>query len=338
MDSKQIERQLFILSLLGWKKDGYTANELHKRLLNEGIVVSQKTIRRDLDTLSILNFPIYEEETEKGLCFKLNKIEISRFQFTIEELISLYFLKEILSPVSNLPITKNAYNFISQIITNLPKINQKFIDDVKDFFKVDFRLLDPTTEISSEVLKALETAINERKVIKMKYYSFSSDTLLWREVEPYCIAFKNQNFYLTGFCRKNHEIRDFRISRIKDLKVKDETFVIDDGFSYRDYIKDSWEILKSQKIYHVKLKFSPGKARFIKEYYRTKAHKIEELSDGSIIFERRVAGLEEISSWVLSFGGEVEVIEPVELKEKIIKEAEKMAEIYLKRTRYDQLS
>ena len=48
------------------------------------------------------------------------------------------------------------------------------------------------------------------------------------------------------------------------------------------------------------------------------AHLVAEREpDGSLVWRARVAGLQEIRSWVLGWGGECEVLEPDELRERI---------------------
>lgn len=50
--------------------------------------------------------------------------------------------------------------------------------------------------------------------------------------------------------------------------------------------------------------------------------------DGSLDFQVLVAGLHEISSWILGYGNETEVIEPPELREIVIRGVAGMAAIY----------
>jgi len=48
-DVTQVERQLYILSLLSESKIGYTIDEIKKKLDSVGIDVSKKTIERDIN-------------------------------------------------------------------------------------------------------------------------------------------------------------------------------------------------------------------------------------------------------------------------------------------------
>lgn len=325
---KQVERQLYILSLLSWYQEGFTIKELYSRLRNDGIDVSLRTIRRDLDDLTLANFPIYEEKKGRSICYRLKKIEFLQAQFNTDELIGLYFLKELLYPVSSLPAIQNAYNLIIKFIEGLPQLDRKFILNLKNYFKVDYLLMDPEENVSEDTFKTLGQAILDNRVIKARYYSFYSDTVTDREIEPYHIIFKNQHYYLIGYCRKRGDVRDFRVSRFRCIALTEEHYNKPWKYSYADYVKHSWHIIKGKEIFDVEIKFTPQKARFIKEYYRHKADRLKELPDGSLLFSRRVAGLEEIIPWVLGFGGEAKVLSPPELKEAILNHLKQMQSTY----------
>ncbi|NLC10965.1 MAG: WYL domain-containing transcriptional regulator [Firmicutes bacterium] len=325
---KQVERQLYILTLLSLCQEGLTIKELHARLQRDGIAVSTRTVRRDLNNLSMAKFPIYEEKKGKDTRYFLRKLELKAVPFSIGELIGLYFLKELLSPVSSLPVIQDAYNIISKSIKGLPRLDRKFILNLKDQLKIDHLLMDPEEEIPGKILKILGQAIADGRVIKARYYSFHSDAVSERYIEPYHIIMKNRHYYLIGYCRERCEMRDFRISRFQDLALTEEYFEKAKNFSYADYIKHSWHILKNKEVFEMKVKFTPQKARFVKEYYSHQADRLKECADGSLLFYRRVAGLEEVIPWVLSFGGEVEVLSPPELKETVLKHLQRMQATY----------
>ena len=325
---KQAERQLYILSLLNWYQEGITVKELHSRLRNDGINVSLRTVRRDLDDLTLANFPIYEERQGKSIRYLLKKMELQPVPFSIDELIGLYFLKELLYPVSSLPVIQNAYKLISKSIESLPRPDRKFILKFREHFKIDFLLMDPEENVSEKTLNTLNQAIQDTRVVKARYYTFHSDTVTDREIEPYHIIIKNQHFYLIGYCRERGEVRDFRISRFLKVALTSRYFKKTGDFSYADYIRHSWDIIKSKEIYDMQIKFTPRKARFVKEYHHYQADRLQELPDGSLLFSRRVAGLEEVIPWVLGFGGEAEVLSPPELREAVLNHLQRMQSIY----------
>ena len=74
------------------------------------------------------------------------------------------------------------------------------------------------------------------------------------------------------------------------------------------------------EIYTVRIRISPGWARWVSEKIWHDSQKITKLPDGSLEITFRVAGLDEIKRWILSFGPEAAVWEPEKLKEMVRKD------------------
>lgn len=77
------------------------------------------------------------------------------------------------------------------------------------------------------------------------------------------------------------------------------------------------------ELYTVKVRISPGWARWVGEKIWHESQKITKLPDGGLKITFRVAGLEEIKRWILSFGPEAVVLDPEKLKEMVRKDLSK---------------
>ena len=78
----------------------------------------------------------------------------------------------------------------------------------------------------------------------------------------------------------------------------------------------------------VKIRFAADIAGYIKEKTWHQTQIITPQKDGSIIFEARVAGTDEIKYWLMSWGGKAEVLRPASLREEMIAEAQNMLQCY----------
>ncbi|MCP2239404.1 helix-turn-helix transcriptional regulator [Thermoanaerobacterium thermosaccharolyticum] len=323
-DSTQLERQWKILSILSWENNGMTINQIYQRLAkNFGEEVSTKTIKRDLDDLTMV-FPIYEEGEGRGTTYTLEKYKIHDFIFSVQELFALFFTREIIRKYDTSEIGKMALNFIERIISYIPSIYDDYIDRLYRTFLIQ-KDIDSDKNVTLDMLETINDAIIYKKSIKMRYYSFTSDTETEREVDPYLIYEKEGHYYLTGFCKLHNEIRDFRISRIKKIKLLDKSFEISPNFDKSKYYKYTWNILKGSTKYRVQIRFVGNAARLVKEYEGYRADEIVENNDGSILFIKVVSQLDEIKRWVLGFGCEAEVISPDVFKDMVNGEIIKMA-------------
>ena len=107
-------------------------------------------------------------------------------------------------------------------------------------------------------------------------------------------------------------MRMFVLDRIKMLKVTDERFTVPKDFNLDDFMRHSFKVMHDE-LYTVKVRISPSWARWVGEKIWHESQKITKLPDGSLEITFRVAGLDEIKRWILSFGPEPGVVEPEEL-------------------------
>lgn len=78
----------------------------------------------------------------------------------------------------------------------------------------------------------------------------------------------------------------------------------------------------------VKIKFRGIGAKVIESGQHHSSEKMTKLKDGSLIYEIKVAGIDEIYRWVMGFGEDAKVLAPKELKQKIKSSIEKMSRFY----------
>lgn len=93
-------------------------------------------------------------------------------------------------------------------------------------------------------------------------------------------------------------------------------------------LQNNFGIFQGQKSIQVVLRFSPFRARWIREQVWHPEQKIRELADGGLDLELPVADFREIKMRILSFGADVEVLSPDELRLEVAQEIKKMQGLY----------
>ena len=165
-----------------------------------------------------------------------------------------------------------------------------------------------------------------KKKIKIKYYSINSG-YSDRVVHPYGLYNYKSDQYMVAFCENRNKFIDFKVCRIKSYTVLDENYILDKSFNWKEYSKDSIGIYKDNNI-NLVLKIKHPFSVIIKEKIWVSNQKILEHEDNSITFIATMRGYTEIKSWILSMGANVEVIKPIELREDIKLEVEKIKKLY----------
>lgn len=287
--------------------------------------INIRTFHRDRELMEKLGIPIYYDNTKRTYDI-LDTFRFAPPEITREEALALFLAGQAFE-YENFPYQQELDTGLAKIINSLPGSIRKVLKGIEN--KISFQR-NPGVDLSpfKEMIKELERAINTCKTIEITYYSLSRDSTNSRKVDPYTLFFNNAG-YLVGYCHLHNEIRIFRIDRVKDLKILNETFDRPCDYSIEDYLQNTWGVERG-KVVEVKLLFSGFAAKFVKEFNWHPSQEIEVINDEQILFSVKTGSMKEIKSWILGFGSEVRVLKPEELREEVIAEIEKMRNIYEK--------
>jgi predicted DNA-binding transcriptional regulator YafY len=283
-------------------------------------VNSVRTIQRDINSLAIANIPIFwtGEGYEIMPGFFLPPLAL-----TLEEALSLV--------LSAKAFTNGEGNFhegaiesaVSKIIATLPEGARNLLELDSDKISVESRKAADT----GGLIGRLYQAILNSKQLRISYYSYSSNEVSERVIDPYALTYRRRAWYLVAFCHERKDTLIFRTNRIKTLEHTGKTFSRPSDFSLKEYMAKSWQAMKGEET-EVVVKFDPRIAPLIKEVDWHPTQRIEDLSDGSILYTVTVSGTKEISFWILSYGQEAEVISPASLRDELATVTEKMCQRY----------
>lgn len=193
-----------------------------------------------------------------------------------------------------------------------------------------------SVEIDPEVFIRLVGALSNRRAIKIDYYSASSDTLYeGRKVDPWGLAVRGDAWLCVAYDHKSGERRDFNLARIEALRPRRPDsnggdYQIPEDFDLELHFIERFESLDAEEVYEVRLLVEPDAVPYFesKAYHRTQQIHREEGGPERVVVSYEVAGLEEISSFVRSWGPDVKVLHPPKLADRIAEEARQVAERY----------
>jgi len=163
----------------------------------------------------------------------------------------------------------------------------------------------------------------------IRYYAASKNEESERVIEPYLIEiYRGSNPYVIAFCNKREDFRDFRIDRIRKLKVLDEAFQRDPSFNPEEYLASRFQYERGNEVFAVAIWFDVETAPFIRERRWHITQQIEEHPDESLTLRMEVPGLNDLKRWVLGYGKGAVVKEPPELVKSMQAEVDKMQKFY----------
>jgi predicted DNA-binding transcriptional regulator YafY len=310
MRGDQLARQWRIIRAIEASLNGLTVAEIAGRE-ETGI----RTIYRDLEALQAAGFPLYTEKVNKTNRWAF--IDTYKFKipapFTLSELMSLYFYKDLVRVFKGTPFHDSIDSVFKKIQCSLPPQAIAYLDQMQSIFHVGIKPYKAYGQFRN-ILNRVNQAAVERRRVEIAYHSLQRKEKTIRKVDPYKIWFYDGTIYLIGLCHLRGEVRMFVLDRIKMLNLTDERFTIPKDFNLDDFMRHSFKVMHDE-LHMVKVRISPGWARWVGEKIWHESQKITKLRDGALEMTFRVAGLDEIKRWVLSLGQECQVLEPGRLKE-----------------------
>lgn len=169
-----------------------------------------RTIKRDLDALENSGAPIWSRPGPGGgyglaIGASLPPVSLSPAQAVA--------LMAAVSAAPDAPYADLAAAGIQKILDVLDPKTRARAD------KLAHRVwVNPLPSSSRAIKSALEEAMAEQRVIRIRYTS-RDETTTTRDVEPVLFASTNGQWYLVGWCRLRNAMRWFTVSRIERASV-----------------------------------------------------------------------------------------------------------------------
>jgi predicted DNA-binding transcriptional regulator YafY len=185
----------------------------------------------------------------------------------------------------------------------------------------------------SERVHRLTRAWAERRVVRLDYeparYAPESAARS-AVVRPYLIepSLQTHALYLIGWDETRDALRTFKIERIRDVALTPRTFELPEGDGLESALRRAWDIIADQPPTEVVLRFSPSVAARVREATWHPTQQVVQDDDGSLTWRAIVAGTIEIRLWILSWGDEVEVLAPPELRQDVARTHRRAGERY----------
>lgn len=287
----QINRLLEIVFFL-LDKNTVTAKEL-----SEHFEVSQRTIYRDIDALSVAGIPVYTNKGKGGGISLLDNFVLNKSMLSDKEQI------DILSSLQGL----SALN-VPDVELVLKKLSILFDKNNIDWIDVDFSHWG-SDDKEREKFNQLKTAILSSKIIIFEYMNSYGERSK-RVVEPIQIFFKEKSWYLRAYCTEKQDFRIFKIIRMANIELTQQTFT-------RKVQKVQNIKFSNENMIALKLKFSKAVSNRIYDEFWQEAITLN--NDGSFTVIVNYPENEWLYGYIMSFGAWCEVIEPHHIREVIKK-------------------
>ncbi len=296
--------------------------------LAEETDVDRRTIYRDLAVINEAGYPLVSERQNgrKVYRFLTRFKDVPPISFTLQELMTLSFLRSQLDFLTGTPFQEDMESVFRKINSVLPP---RYAAHMERIAGVSIPLLQGRRNYAktSETLKMVRDALLYQYSLSIEYKTGGNGRQTSYKVDPYSLVSYKGGLYLLGFAHNRQALRTFAIERISGAEMSRERFEIPEGFRPEQQFRSSFGIVEEAAM-PVRVKFSPRLAHAVGERIWHPSQRIEKKSDGSVVIAFEAGGVMEIVSWILSYGDNVEILDPPELREEVKKTLDDMVRIY----------
>ena len=167
------------------------------------------------------------------------------------------------------------------------------------------------------LLGPLYAAVLERSPLRFDYQRAGSDSPEARLVEPYSLVHRRGHWYLVGRDRNRDAVRSFKVSRIRSApQTQPGTYDLPPRFDAGVHLAgEAWE-LGGEEPGTATIRFSESLRWWAEQNFS--AAFAREGPDVALEVEVSVANIDALVSWIIGFGGEVEIVAPAGVRRRLL--------------------
>ncbi|MHA6482177.1 helix-turn-helix transcriptional regulator [Paenibacillus sp. strain BS8-2] len=269
--------------------------------------VSTRTIYREIELINQAGIPVVSYTGADGGFELMDGFFLTKQHFTVRDFAVIYRLLQ------------SVEGAVGDRFTTMKDKLRSLHPGLADGEGTDELLFHlSTAEFERELVRQAYRAIGAKRVIAFDYISATGKKTA-RRLEPTRLFWDHGSWYVEGYCLTRSAKRMFRVSRMSELRVTEETFAereLADGES-----EDPEEAPLGIPAH---LRFHKSADPRVSEQFRGECSREGEHIDVRTVFFNEDYAL----SVVLSYGAKVVVVEPEELKSALIRRLEEIRRLY----------
>lgn len=173
-------------------------------------------------------------------------------------------------------------------------------------------------------------AMRDNAVLEMTYQGYWRTKPHTFEVEPYCVKVFRQRWYMVGRSIADEKIRIYSLDRICNLQETDKKFIYPKDFDPQKYFAASFGIIVDEDydVEKVRVRVYGNKCKYLRALPLHASQKEGKPEKDCTVFEYRLRPTYDFRQELLSYGDEVEVLEPQWFREEMQQIAKQMHKYY----------
>ena len=294
--------------------------------------ISLATFKRDLEYMrDRLAAPIVWDRETNAYCYDQSEAESSQFQlpglwFSTGEIQALLTMDALLESLQPGMLSSHIKPLRSRIRMLLDKGDHS-VDEISKRIRILPSMAKP---VSANHFQAISQALLNRKRLMVTYHNRQDNSETNREISPQRLIHYRDNWYLDSWCHLREGLRSFSVDAIRrvDLIAQSAIDINEDQLNLE--LESGYGIFSGVVTEEAVLRFSPKLARWVstEQWHPEQSNEYDKF--GYYILRVPFSNDTELLMDILKYGAQVEVLEPLKLRNKVIESTTALTELYTK--------
>lgn len=292
--------------------------------------ISERTIYKDINDMKKdqrlgFNAPIKFDHFKKGYYYTDPDYSTDNIPLNSEELQGLAFAAGMLQQYKNIPFFDTFSGTVQKIVDGV-KISRMLTHTPETNF-IDFEKT-PVAK-GGEYLPALVKSIIDKQVLVITYQAFYQKTPTTHTVHPYFLKEYRNRWYLIALHDHQKSISIYGLDRLQAIENVSNKIYIEPDFNPDEYFRNTIGVFcPPGEPPLIKLRFTKDQAQYILTQPIHQSQQVVEETDDHVTITLKVHPTVEMKMLILGYGMEVQVLEPIELRQQIMESLQKAADSY----------
>lgn len=281
--------------------------------------ICDSTIEKDMASMKMEHdAPIKYSKREGGYYYEDPDFTMNDIPLTENDMEAISFAAKTLMQFKNVALFRQFGSAIDKIVDHVA-VSQDA--DARQFIQFEAAVADGGNEFLTPLLEAIKL----NRFVTFDYASFVSGELKPRRVLPLLLKQYRNRWYLISFDGSKNDYITYALDRMEELEITQEKSEKPVNFNPDNYFKHAVGITSGNaKPEIVLLKVGIVAAKYLDSLPVHHSQKVKEMHDDYFVFQLDVSVTEELIREILSYGGEIQVIQPAALRDEVGRRARRL--------------
>jgi len=291
---------------------------ISRQALMEELGCSQATLYRLVAELrDRLGAPLEQDEASRGFYYDRSlagHFELPGLWISPEELQALLIARQVLGDVQP-GLLEDELQGVQDRINQL--LDRQGLDVSTQPERIHIRK-DAGRPVPSALFEDVLAALFQRQRLVIEYHGRRRDQVTRRTVSPQRLTSYRDRWYLDAWCHDAEDLRSFALERIRAMTRLEEPARDIALGELRVRLDEAFGIFSGPAEHLARLRFSPEAARWAADEVWHPRQQGSWLNDGAYELQVPYGNDRELLMEIRRYGPDVEVLEPVQLRERLL--------------------